>query len=106
MAGPPSIAAVDGRVRYGALRPRAADRQGRASPQNFGYRRGGRKSKVTVTEPQSQEEPVTPRSIREHALRQRERYRQLTRRADKRALLRRCRAAIASNVVQPHGAIT
>jgi hypothetical protein len=40
-----------------------------------------------VTERQSQEDTVTPLSLREYAVRQRERDRQLTHRADKRALL-------------------
>src|SRR5690349_24882556 len=71
---------------------RSADRsgwappaQGGASTQNFGYRRRGRRSEVTVTN-SSREEPVTRASLREYAAVQRERYRQATR-AEKRQLL-------------------
>src|SRR3990167_5094994 len=66
--------------------PLRLGRQGRASPQNFGYRRQGRKSEVTVTQA-PKEAPVTRASLREYAVRQRERYAQATTRPQKRAIL-------------------
>src|SRR5262249_32913051 len=59
--------------------------QGSASTQNFGYRRRGPRSEVTVTN-SPPEVPVTRASLREYAAVQRERYVQATR-ADKRQLL-------------------
>ncbi len=57
-----------------------------ASQQNFGYRRQGRKSKVTVTQA-PEEVPVTRASLREDAVRQRERYAHATTRPQRRAIL-------------------
>src|SRR6266567_3638349 len=57
-----------------------------ASHQNLGYRAGGRRSEVTVTNSESREEPVTRLSLREYAAVQRERYLAATR-AEKGALL-------------------
>src|SRR5512138_979551 len=59
--------------------------QCRASTQNFGYRRRGRNSEVTVTNSQ-REGPVTRASLREYAAVQRLRYQQATR-AEKHQLL-------------------
>src|SRR5712691_58244 len=66
--------------------PPVARGQGAASTQNFGYRRRGRRSEVTVTHSAPQEEPVTRASLREYAAVQRERYLRATR-AEKRQLL-------------------
>ncbi len=57
-----------------------------SSHQNFGYRRRGRTSEVTVTNSEPREEPVTRPSLREYAAAQRERYLTATR-AQKGALL-------------------
>src|SRR5262249_38025567 len=59
--------------------------QGRASTQNFGYRRPGGRSEVTVTNP-GEEGSVTRASLREYASVQRARYARATR-AEKRQLL-------------------
>src|SRR5439155_2498340 len=60
--------------------------QAGASPQNFGYRRGARKSEVTVTQA-TEEVPETRASLREYASRQRKRYAQATTRPQTRAIL-------------------
>src|SRR5215475_5988662 len=56
------------------LTPARAKRPVPASTQKFGYRAGGRTSKVTVTHSEAQEESVTRPSLREYAAVQRARY--------------------------------
>jgi hypothetical protein len=62
------------------------DAQGRASPQNFGYRAEACRSEITVTNCGLTEVSVTRGSLREYAAVQRERYLAATR-AEKGALL-------------------
>src|SRR5207302_8917625 len=65
-------------------RPRRAPGQGLASPQNYGYRKGGVSRRSTVTTPKGV--TVTRTSVREYLAKQRERYQQLARRDRSRLL--------------------